>query len=87
MSVKYAKLSTEDPEEGRASAFEFNSVFTYDRPDYFSYGKPSSNKYRSAFTYQGINANKTTEVTVGKYQINLAIRSFKGFMFYAFLIS
>ena len=66
MDVKYTKLAMSDPDLDESSAFNFESVFTYERPDYFSYGKPNKDKYQSAFTYQGLDHNKTQSLTVSK---------------------
>ena len=60
----------DDPDDENVAAFDYKSVFTYERPDYFAYGKPNKDKYQSAFTYQGVDPNDSQKIETGKYKPN-----------------
>ena len=71
MSVKYTQIPLDDLDiNSKESPFKFNSVFTYDRPEFFSYGKPSTSKYQSGFTYTGLgDSNIIAQTEIGKLYI------------------
>ena len=72
--AKYERLPMNDPDE---SAIDFSSPFTYEnfstvnKKGAFTYGtenRESLNKYRSTFTYDGWDPNKSTDPqTSGMY--------------------
>ena len=67
MSVKYTQIPMNDPESNEP-AFIYNSVFTYERPEFFSYGKPKSSKYQSAFTYKGSeDSSNVSQTEIGTF--------------------
>ena len=62
MTVKYSKLSTEEP---GSTVIDLSSPFSFsnkDYPKYFSYSKDTASKYKSAFTYSNFKPNDTTSM-------------------------